>query len=207
MNQIEKLFEIDNKFKHTRLLTLLCLVSLAIIAITSIIFTNKNVDEFSKRIYVVNKNKQFEAMVSDVNQNRPAEINYQLQRFHELFFTISPDPKAIDLNMEKAFYLGDRSIKRLYDDLIERNYFRNMIQGNVVQTVRIDTVMVNSSVYPYQAQTEFTIYQTRATGNTTKKGISTCILEDVVRTTNSPNGLLIRDFKFTSTDTKNTLEP
>ena len=199
---MDKLFDIEKKFKHSRLLTIISLISFAAIAITSIIFTNQNVDNFSKRIYVVNKNKQFEAMVADINQNRPAEIRYQLSRFHDLFFTISPDPKAVDLNMEKAFYLGDNSIKRLYDDLIERGYFKNMIQGNVNQIVRIDTILVNTEVYPYQAETIFTIKQTRATGTSMKKGTSTCSLEDVVRTTNSPNGLLIRDFKFKSVDTK-----
>lgn len=203
---MERLFEIDNKFKHARLLTIISLLSFSAIAITSIIFTNQNVSDFTKRIYVVNKNKQFEAMVSDINQNRPAEIRYQLSRFHDLFFTISPDPKAIDLNMEKAFYLGDESVKRLYDDLIERNFFKNMIQGNVNQTVRIDTIFVDTSTYPYRAETSFVIFQTRATGNTTKRGASTCLLEDVVRTTNSPNGLIIRDFKFSSVNAKNTLQ-
>lgn len=203
---MEKLFEIDKKFKHARLLTLIALLSFAAIAVTSIIFTNQNVSDFTKRIYVVNKNRQFEAMVADVNHNRPAEIRYHLSRFHDLFFTISPDPKAVDLNMEKAFYLGDESVKRLYDDLIERNFFKNMIQGNVNQTVRIDTIYVNTSSYPYEAITVFKIFQSRATGNTTKQGTSTCRLEDVVRTTNSPNGLIIRNFKFTSVNAKKSLE-
>ncbi|WP_026632725.1 hypothetical protein [Dyadobacter alkalitolerans] len=203
---MEKLFEIDHKFKHQRLLTIISLISFAIISITSIIFTNKVTNDFTKRIYVVNKNKQFEAMVSNVNENRSAEIRYQLERFHDLFFTISPDPKAVDLNMEKAFYLGDESVKRLYDDLIERSFFRNMIQGNVNQTVKIDTILVNTATYPYTAETIFRIFQSRATGNTTKRGTSTCKLEDVVRSTNSPNGLIIRDFKFSSVDAKNSLE-
>lgn len=203
---MEKLFEIDKKFKHQRLLTIMSIVSFVIICVASIVFANQVTNDFTKRIYVVNKDKQFEAMVSTVNENRSAEIRYQLERFHELFFTISPDPKAVDLNMEKAFYLGDESVKRLYDDLIERNFFRNMIQGNVNQTVKIDTILVNTSTYPYTAETIFRIYQTRATGKSTKKGTSTCRLEDVVRTTNSPNGLMIRDFKFSSVDTKSTLE-
>ncbi|MGM9512466.1 VirB8/TrbF family protein [Larkinella sp. GY13] len=203
---MEKLFDIDKKFKHSRLLTIIALLSFAAIAITSIIFTNQNVNDFSRRIYVVNKNRQFEAMVSDINQNRPAEIRYHLARFHELFFTISPDPKAVDLNMEKAFYLSDESVKRLYDDLIERNFFKNMVQGNVNQTVKIDTIIVDASSYPYRAETIFKIFQTRATGKTTKLGTSTCLLEDVVRTTNSPNGLIIRDFKFSSVNTKSSLE-
>lgn len=203
---MEKLFEIDKKFKHQRLLTIITIISLVIISITSIVFSNQVTNDFTKRIYVVNKDKQFEAMVSTVNENRSAEIRYQLERFHELFFTISPDPKAVDLNMEKAFYLGDESVKRLYDDLIERNFFRNMIQGNVNQTVKIDTILVNTTTYPYTAETQFRIYQTRATGKGTKKGTSTCKLEDVVRSTNSPNGLIIRDFKFSSVDAKNSLE-
>ncbi len=199
---MENLFDLEKRFKHTRLLTIICLLSLAVIAIASTVFTYANVKDFSRRIYVVNKNKQFEAMVSDINQNRPAEIRYHLTRFHELFFTISPDPKAIDANMEKAFFLGDESIKRHFDDLIEANYFKNMIQGNVNQVVKIDTILVDNTVYPYLAETHFTITQSRATGFTVKKGTSTCKLEDVARTTNSPNGLLIRDFIFGTVNAK-----
>lgn len=202
---MEKLFDLDSRFKHTRLLTIIALVGFAIVSIASTVFTYINVKDYSRRIYVVNKNKQFEAMVSDINQNRPAEIRYQLTRFHELFFTISPDPKAIDLNMEKAFYLGDGSIKRLYDDLIERNFYKNMIQGNINQTVAIDTIFVDNSIYPYLAETHFTVTQTRATGTTMRKGTSQCQLEDVVRTTNSPNGLLIRDFVFKTQEAKRRL--
>ena len=139
---MDKLFELEKKFKHTRLLTIIALVSLATVAIASTVFTYVNVNEFSRRIYVVNKNQQFEALVSDIYQNRAAEIRYHLIRFHELFFTVSPDPKAIDANMEKAFFLGDESIKRHFDDLIEANYYKNMIQGNVVQTVKVDTIIV-----------------------------------------------------------------
>lgn len=202
---MDKLFELEKKFKHTRLLTIIALVSLATVAIASTVFTYVNVNEFSRRIYVVNKNQQFEALVSDIYQNRAAEIRYHLIRFHELFFTVSPDPKAIDANMEKAFFLGDESIKRHFDDLIEANYYKNMIQGNVVQTVKVDTIIVNDAVYPYMAETHFTIKQTRATTESVKKGTSYCKLEDVARTTNSPNGLLIRDFRFGTTNAKRTL--
>ena len=202
---MEKLFELDKKFKHTRLLTIITLVCFALIAIASTIFTYINVRDFTKRIYVVNKDKQFEAMVADVNHNRGAEIKYQLRRFHELFFTISPDPKAIDANMQRAFYLSDESVKRLYDDMYERNIFRDMIQGNVNQRVHVDSVFVDTSTYPYQAQTLFTISQSRATSNTIRKAISYSTLEDVPRTENSPNGLLIRNYSFKITDTKRSL--
>lgn len=199
---MEKLFDIDKRFKHTRLLTIIALLSLTTIAIASTVFTYANMKDYSKRIYIVNKNKQFEAMVSDINQNRPAEIRYHLTRFHELFFTISADPKAIDANMQKAFFLGDESIKRNYDDMDESGFFKNMIQGNVNQSVKIDTIFIDENTYPYQVETHFTITQTRATNNTIKKGISTCNLEDVARTTNSPNGLFIRGFGFRTSTPK-----
>lgn len=199
---MEKLFDLEKRFRHTRLLTIISLLSLATIAISSTVFTYVNVKDFSRRIYIVNKNQQFEAMVSDINQNRTAEIRYHLTRFHELFFTVSPDPKAIDSNMEKAYFLGDESIKRHFDDLIEASYFKNMIQGNVNQTVKVDTILVDNAVYPYLAEVHFTITQSRATGYTVKKGTSSCKLEDVARTTNSPNGLLIRDFIFGTVNAK-----
>lgn len=195
---MEKLLDLQGRYKMTRWLVIISLLSFVAISITSIVLSYKNQREFSKRIYVVNKNEQFEAMVGDVNDNRPVEIDYHVRRFHELFFNVSPDPKQIEENVTKAFFLGDQSIKKLYDDLYEQDYYKEMVQGNVVQKVSIDSVLVNSVTYPYKATAFCHIVQTRATSKSKKRLVTTCVLEDVPRTLNTPNGLFIRNFKVAS---------
>lgn len=193
---MEDLLKLNNHFKRVRLITIISLVSLGIISLTAIIFSYTYSKELSRRIYLVDKGKQFEAMVSTADNNRPVEITYHISRFHELFFSIAPDSKQIEDNVKKAFYLCDESAKTFYEDLKEQNYFNDLIQGNVVQKITVDSVAINSSVYPYTAVVYSKITQTRATSNSTKMLITTCILEDIPRSVNSPNGLFMRKFKI-----------
>lgn len=192
---MQNLLELNKKFKYTRLITIISLVGLITISLLSVIYVNKMEKDFSKRIYVVNKDKQFEAMVSDINHNRQAEIKYHITRFHELFFTISPDPKAIDENAQRFLYLGDESVMRNYMDLKERGYYSAMISGNVNQKITVDSIYVDMNSYPYYVRAFFSLNETRASSSRHRIGTSECFLEDVPRTTNSPNGLLMRKYK------------
>lgn len=45
------------------------------------------------------------ALSQDVQQNRPVEAREHIRRFHELFFSLSPDKSAIESNIQRALYL------------------------------------------------------------------------------------------------------
>lgn len=47
------------------------------------------------------------ALSQDMQQNRPVEAREHIRRFHELFFSLSPDKSAIESNVERALYLSD----------------------------------------------------------------------------------------------------
>ena len=49
------------------------------------------------------------ALSQDAQQNRPVEAREHIRRFHELFFTLSPDKDAIESNVGRALYLSDES--------------------------------------------------------------------------------------------------
>lgn len=193
---MEELKKLNNTYRYTQYLTLSATGIMGIVMIISTFMSFYYAKEFSKRIYVLNKNEHFQALAGDVKQNRPVEIQYHVTRFHELFFGLSPDPKQIENNMQKASYLGDESILRLYNDLKEQDFYSNLIQGSVVQNIEIDSVKVNTSNYPYSANCYFRLSQNRATSNSEQFLISSCKLEDVPRSINSPNGLFLRNFKI-----------
>lgn len=192
---MEELFKLNAHFRRVKLITIIALVSLTIISITALTLSYKHSKEFSKRIYLINKNEHFEAIAGNIQTNRPVEINYHVSRFHELFFTVVPDAQEIEANIGKAFFLCDESAKKLYDDLKERGFYNDMIQGNVIQKVKIDSVVVNTKEYPYQATCYSIVTQTRATSQSEKSLTTTCILEDVPRSLRSPNGLFMRNFR------------
>lgn len=194
---MEDLLKLKKHFDRVKIFTIVALVSLAGICVASMMMSYKNAREFSKRIYVVNRNEQFEAMAATLETNRPVEIGYHVRRFHELFFTVVPDAEEIEANAKRAFFLADESARKLFGDLKEQNFYTELIQGNVVQKVAVDSVIINSATYPYQAITYATITQTRATSKATKNIVTRCTLEDTPRTVNSPNGLFMRNLRIT----------
>lgn len=194
---MEDLLKLSKSFDRIKWVTIVAVVALASVCVATATMSFKEAGEASKRIYVVNRNAQFEAIAGTVSANRPVEIGYHVRRFHELFFTVLPDAKEIEENTRRAFYLADGSAKKLYDDLQEQNFYSDIIQGNVVQKIAVDSVVINSASDPYQAITYATITQTRATTSAKKKIVTRCDLEDVARSQNSPNGLFIRRFQIT----------
>lgn len=189
---MEDLLKLNKHMNRVKIVTLVALLSLAGVCIATLLFSFRDAREYSKRIYIVNRNAQFEAIAGTVKANRTVEIGYHVRRFHELFFTVIPDAEEIEQNTKRAFYLADESAKKLYDDLKEQRFYNDIIQGNVVQKITVDSVIINSASYPYQAITYGTITQTRATSSAKKKITTRCVLEDVPRSLNSPNGLFMR---------------
>lgn len=90
------------------------------------------------------------ALSQDVQQNRPVEAREHIRRFHELFFSLSPDKSAIESNVQRALYLSDESAIGYYRNLQEKGYFNRMIAGNISQTLTVDSIRGNFDSYPYR---------------------------------------------------------
>ena len=63
------------------------------------------------KIYVLDEGKSLMlALSQDLSQNRPAEAREHVRRFHELFFTLSPEKSAIEHNVKRALLLADKRV-------------------------------------------------------------------------------------------------
>ena len=196
---MQKLIAAEKTHSRITITTIIMVVGLVLVNILSLYYSNKQVNEASKKIYVVNKNKEFEATVTAINENRDAEVKYHVSRFHELFFNVYPDADGIESNLNRALYLSDESGKKLYDDLKERNFYSEIIQSSSVQRCIIDSVQVDTTVEPYTATCFAKLNVVRSTNRQNKRLVTTCQLDNVERTINSPNGLLIRKFRVLET--------
>ena len=81
------------------------------------------------------------------------EAREHVRRFHELFFTLSPDKGAIEGNIQRAMFLSDRSAYAHYRDLAEQGYYNRVISGNMNQRIGIDSVKCDFDTYPYEVVT------------------------------------------------------
>ena len=126
---MKKVFDIQRKFRFT--VYILLAVSLLLIGFSTFVFIRSlNLVERSRqKIYVLDGGKSLMlALSQDLAQNRPVEAREHVRRFHELFFTLSPDKNAIESNINRALFLVDKSAFRYYKDMEEKGYYNRVKQ-------------------------------------------------------------------------------
>ena len=106
------------------------------------------------------------ALSQDVQQNRPVEAREHIRRFHELFFSLSPD----------------------------KGYFNRVIAGNISQTLTVDSIRGNFDSYPYRMKAYCRQHIIRSSSVTERSLVTTCRLRNVTRSDNNPQGFLIESF-------------
>ena len=136
------------------------------------------------------------ALSQDLAQNRPVEAREHVKRFHELFFTLAPDKEAIEGNVKRALYLSDESAISYYRKLQEKGYFNKLIAGNILQTIRIDSIQCNFDSYPYEVRTYCHQRIIRTSNVTERSLVTTCNLRNAVRSDNNPQGFMIERFNI-----------
>lgn len=150
-----------------------------------------------QKIYVLDGGKSLMlALSQELSQNRPVEAREHIKRFHELFFTLSPDKNAIESNIKRALLLADKSAFNYYTDFAEKGYYNRIIAGNVNQIVQIDSVACNFDSYPYKATTYARQMIIRESNVTERSLITKCNLLNSVRSDNNPQGFTIEGFEI-----------
>ena len=152
------------------------------------------------KIYILANDKALEAYSSDRKDNIPVEARDHVKSFHKYFFTLDPDDKVIKENVTKALYLSDNSAKRIYDNLKEKGYYSGIISGNISQTIVVDSVSVDTNVYPYYFRCYAKQDIIRTTSIVHRSLITEGNLRNVSRSDNNPHGFLIE--KWNTIDNK-----
>ena len=117
-----------------------------------------------------------------------------VRRFHELFFTLSPEKSAIEHNVRRALLLADRSVYNYYSDFAEKGYYNRIIAGNITQVLKVDSVVCDFEHYPYRATTYATQQIIRQSNVTERSLVTTCSLLNASRSDDNPNGFTIEGF-------------
>ena len=150
-----------------------------------------------QKIYVLDGGKSLMlALSQDLSQNRPVEAKEHVRRFHELFFTLSPDKNAIESNINRALFLVDKSAFRYYKDMQEKGYYDRIISGNINQAIRVDSMACNFNSYPYQVVTYAKQMIIRESNITQRSLVTRCDLINSVRSDNNPHGFTMERFEI-----------
>ena len=116
--EFKSLKNIETSFKQIRLFSIVFLFLCAAVAVFSVIKSFQFAEAQRQKIYVLDNGKSLMlALSQDLSQNRPVEAREHIKRFHELFFTLSPDRAAIESNINRALFLVDKSALAYYQDM------------------------------------------------------------------------------------------
>ena len=152
--EFKSLKNIESNFRLIRICCALFAGLCAAVAVASVGFSYAFAERQRQKIYVLDGGRSLMVALSqDLSQNRPVEAREHVRRFHELFFTLSPDKAAIESNLNRALLMADRSALSYYKALSEKGFFNRLIAGGISQTVRIDSIRCNFDSYPYQVTT------------------------------------------------------
>ncbi len=195
--EFKSLKNIETSFRQIRLFGIVFLVVCTAITGYSVWSSYRFAEAQRQRIYVLDGGKSLMlALSQDMTQNRPVEAREHVRRFHELFFTLSPDKAAIESNVNRALMLVDQSAFKYYQDMAEKGYYNRVIAGNINQIVQVDSIACNFDVYPYTAVTYARQMIVRQSNVTERSLITRCNLINSVRSDNNPHGFTMERFEI-----------
>ena len=190
--QFKSLKHIDSSFQQIRLFGIVVVCVCALTAICSVIFALNFAEKQREKIYVLDDGKSLMlALSQDMEQNRPAEAREHVRRFHELFFTLSPDKSAIEHNINRAMSLADKSAYNYYSDYVEKGYYNRIIAGNITQVLQVDSIVADFNNYPYNVRTYARQMIIRQSNVTERSLVTQCKLVNTNRSDDNPNGFMI----------------
>ena len=195
--EFKSLKNIESSFKQIRLFSIIFLGLCAAITGYAVWSSYNFAEAQRQKIYVLDNGKSLMlALSQDLSHNRPVEAREHVKRFHELFFTLSPDKNAIESNIKRALFLSDRSAFNYYSDLSEKGYYARIVSGNINQAIQVDSVICNFDKYPYKVMTYARQMIIRESNVTQRSLITHCQLLNSVRSDNNPQGFTIEAFEI-----------
>lgn len=184
---------IEKKIKINKATSIGAIVLAIVIVIVGFIFSYKLVQDARKSIYILDNGVPILAKQTDLLLNRPVEHKAQIDLFHHLFFTLTPDDDFIKEQSKKALYLIDDSGMKEYMNLKENGFYNQVISSNSVITVKADSIVLN------EENLKFTYYGTQTINRKTsliiRKLVTEGYVEDVPRSPNNPHGVMIKNWK------------
>lgn len=145
-------------------------------------------------IYVLDGGSVLEAHRTTNEAQRDLEAEAHLTRFHDLFFTLTPNVGTINTNIEAALELADESAYNYFAAQKENRYYSNIVDNNISQQFVTDSIYVDVLTYPYKGEVFGTLYVMRESTISRYAMHTTCTMTEATRTHANPHGLMINRF-------------
>lgn len=184
---------LENKIKLCLTISTLVIIACVVVSLGSIIIARGMVQDANKKIYVLDGNVPILVRQTEQDANLGIEAKSDIELFHHLFFTLSPDDKYIQYTIKKALYLVDESGAAQYNALKEKGFYNNVIGTSTVCSIFCDSIKFDEKnmkfVYYGRQRIE------RRTSILYRSLITAGKLRRIPRSPNNPHGLLIVNWR------------
>lgn len=174
-------------------LIMLIVSNLTIILFTFIYSSSFKKNEKEKIYSLTGEEPLMYALQQNTTDNRIAEAQANIERFHSLFFTIYPDQASIDYNLQKALDMADNTALDIYNNLKSNNFYKQIIDAKIICRYVLDSINVDFSTYPYAATMYGKTSIERSSSTTIRNLITVCNLRNCARTNATPHGFMIEN--------------
>lgn len=196
MNPFKSLQNIQKAFELTRIYLILITILTLVLAGYTIYSSYQFAEAQRSKIYVLeNGQPLLLALSHNVEENRIAEAKSHVKRFHEYFFTISPEKTAIEYNVNKALFLADNLAADYYIKLKEDGFYERVISAGILCEIVVDSVKIDDTTYPYKAYTYGKTSVIRSSSIMYRNLETECELLNSTRTENNPHGFIIEKWR------------
>jgi conjugative transposon TraK protein len=184
---------IESKIRLATVVSIGSLLTAVIIVGFACLFAFRTVANAQRSIYILDNNIPIQATQTDVQMNRPAEYRADVDLFHALFFSLTPDDKYMEYEMKKAMYLVDESGMQQYNDLKENGFFNSILSSSSVLTLQMDSVVLDMPRKYFRYYGKLKI--DRRSSTVVRSLVTEGYLKDIPRSDNNPHGVLICNWK------------
>ena len=191
----KKMKNIDSAFRYIRVFSIAFITGCIIISLFTAYKSYQLASQSQQKVFILANGKALEAYAADRKDNIPVEAKDHVKMFHHFFFSLDPDDKVIQANITKALYLADVSAKQQYDNLKENGYYSNLISGNISQEIQMDSITINTDVYPFYFRYKGQQRIIRPASIATRSLVTEGYLRNVSRSDNNSHGFLIEKWR------------
>lgn len=182
---------VDSAFRYIRMVSIVVIAGSIVLNLYLVYRSYDLAKSKKEKVYVLVNGKALEAYASERKDNLAVEAKDHIKTFHNNFFTLSPDEKAIEASIGLAMNLADQSAKKIYDDLKEGNYYSGIISSNINQTLSTDSIQLDMNTIPFGFKYYGVQTLTRPTSVLTRSIITSGYLREINRSENNPHGFLV----------------
>lgn len=167
----------------------------AVVLCLFVFFASLNmVREERKNVYVLDGMAvPYVATQTGAVANLGIEARAHIALFHQLFFTLAPDEKYINYNIEKAMYLIDESGLLQRNTLEEKGFYQNIMSASANFSIMTDSIKFDeeSMKFVYYGRQRIE----RPSSTLYRELVTEGSITHTKRSENNPHGLLIINYR------------